>query len=350
MNISAGMLLSSLATLLVVFQSAAPADDSFTFSGCVKENVGCLKIVPQPIKNAAITIYDNQACIIDGMSNQMVYFSYSGRLTSYRVTSDSAGNYRFENCDADSFICYQMKMNQIVEAAAEGYYPQRRDMVPEQDLLLDFDLLETARDSFVQVTVMVVAVDTTGSNSPVPLKNYRIEIPNRYLPWFSPQVKDTTDQDGKAVFPLSIVPYVDYRIVAKSLNGDNRSGEIVSNIASCMGNNVTIRLHIPGAGIQRDRMQGKGSKSVEWFHHRSGSGMALSVRIAGREYRQEVLLLHIFDMKGKSVGCYKVDAGREIADHGRLFTFKTNDLPAGMYLLKMNSGKRVYSEKIILNR
>jgi hypothetical protein len=344
MNISGRMLLSSLATLLVLFQSAAPADDSFSFSGSVKENVGCLKIVPQPIKNTVITIYDNHACIIDGTASSPIF----GRLTGYRMTTDSAGYYRFENCDADSFTCYQM--NQIVEATAEGYYPQRRDMVPERDLLLDFNLLETAKDSFVPVTVTVVAVDTTGSNSPVPLKNYRIEIPNRYLPWFTPQAVDTTDQDGKAVFPLSIVPYVDFRIVAKSLNGDNRSGEIVSNIASCMGNNVTIRLHIPGAGIQRDRMQGKGSKSVEWFHHRSGSGMALSVRIAGREYRQEVLLLHIFDMKGKSVGCYKVDAGREIADHGRLFTFKTNDLPAGMYLLKMNSGKRVYSEKIILNR
>jgi hypothetical protein len=351
MNTASNTFLSSLVALSVVFPFTVSSNDSFSFSGRVWENVGCLDTVPQPIRNATVTVYDNQSCIIDlinAMSNQRALYSYSGRRTSYRTATDTAGYYRFDKLYADTFTCYPI--NQMVEAEADGYYPQRRDIVPERDSVLNFDLLETSNDSFVPVTVTVVAVDTAGNYSPIPLKNYKIEIPNRYLPWITPQAKDTTDENGKAVFSLSVVPYVDYRIAAKSLNGDDYSGEIISNIASCMGNDVTIPVHIPRTMMRQNHCQEYRNYIVECFHNRFGSGMAINVRIEGTEYQHESILLHMYDLKGKSVGCFKGDAGKETPDHGRLFTFKTGDLPVGMYLLKMKLGKRTYSEKILLSK
>ena len=341
-------LFASLVVLTVVFPSSVLPADSFSFSGRIRENVGCLTIVPPPIKGATLTIYDNQSCIIDLQANQRTSHVYGGRLTSYHTTTDSSGHYCLNNLQADSFTCYPI--NQMVEATAEGYFPQRRDIVPQRDSLLDFDLLKASGDSTIPVTVTVVAVDTTVHGSPAALKNYRIEIPDRYLFWFSPQAKDTTDDNGKAEFRLSVVPYVEYTIVAKSLNGDNYRGEIIANIASCMGNTITIPVHIPGAGIQSERFMEKQANSVECFHQRTGSGVAVSVRIQGGGQRQGSNFMHIFDLKGKSIGFFKSDAGKEITDRGRIYTFTIGDLPVGMYLLKINIGKMNYSEKLLLSK
>jgi hypothetical protein len=347
MNTASYTFVSSLIAVLVASTVAVFSQDSFSFSGRVRVNVGCLEIVPPPIRNATVTVYDNQSCIIDlinAMSNEAPSYSYSGRLTSFRTTTDSAGHYRFGNLDADSFVCFPI--NQIVEVEAEGYYPQRRDIVPERDSLLYFNLLATSKDSSIPVTITVVAVDTSDHYAPIPLKNYRIEIPNRYLPWITPQAKDTTDENGKAAFTLSVVPYVDYRIVAKSLNGDNYRGESIADIASCMGNNVTIPVHIPRTMIQQDRIREKGPYAIERIHNRLNSGLTINVRISEGEYGHESIRITMFDVKGKSVGCFKKRAGLNAADRGGLFTVTSGDLPAGMYVLKMKIGKKSYSEKI----
>ena len=91
MNAAGNTFLSLLA--VVAFPFVVFSDDSFSFSGRVCENVGCLEIVPPPIKSAAITLYDNQSCIINGTASS----SFFGRSTSYRAVTDSMGYYRFEN-------------------------------------------------------------------------------------------------------------------------------------------------------------------------------------------------------------------------------------------------------------
>jgi hypothetical protein len=345
MAIANKMFLSLLVTVSVVFPGTK---DSFSFSGLVLENVGCTDKVPEPIRNATVTVYDNQSCIINAMLNQSSSFVYGGRRTSYHTATSSAGSYRFENLCADTFTCYPI--NQMVEVEADGFYRQRRDIVPEQDSVLNFDLLETSKDSIVPVTATVVAVDTSGHYSPAPLENYRIEIPNRYLSWISSQVKDTSDKNGKATFSLSVVPYVDYRIVAKSLNGDNYSGEIISNIASCNGNNLTISVYIPRTMIGQTRIREKGSSIVEWLCTRFNSGTAITLRIPECELSREGILIKMFDVKGKSVGSFKKNAGLNAADRSVFFTVTTGELPVGMYLLKVKLNKRSYSGKILIGR
>ncbi len=325
----------------------ALAQDKVSFSGKVSGNVGCLEILPAPIPNAKVRVYPDQSCMINALPKK-------GGFSSSCIEStftDASGKYRFENLDPDSFVCSSI----IVEVEATGYFKQRRYIFPELDSLLHFSLIGTSGDSIYPVAVTVYAVDTNvhcggaGYCSPQPLANYQIGISDPLLSWLS-RIKDTTDENGKAEFTQSAVPKVDYLISAKAQGGSYYSGGIITNIASCGGNDVTIYIHIPRTRAIPKAANENAFCSIECVRNSLYSKTVMKIQTPAFKVQGRRISVRMVDIKGSLAGCVAKNAGQSKTGSSLSFTWNASNLPAGIYLLNVDNGSESFSKTVLLRR
>jgi hypothetical protein len=339
--------------VLTIFTFSVFSEDTFSFSGSVREYNGCSQETAIPVENARVTISDNMSCMIDGQAKRKVFTN-----SVYSTTTDNDGQYSFTNLEVDNFTCG--KIVQSVTVEAEGYFPQSRDIVPGETTKLDFDLFkEFGNDSIFEIALSVFLIDTTwacmegGSCiqniDTIPLNDCSIEYPNRYLPWLNPQILDTTNSNGEVNLSLNKVPFVDYHIVVQSLLYPEYSADTTIEILSC-NNDMKIYIPVETTSIKPNKLSDISRSNPLFSCFRTSCGFRISAKLPANLIGEKKAYagLALFDLSGKMVGQFNSSSFISKNSNKSTFFFDITSVSHGMHVLKLGTGKRLFSRKILL--